>query len=178
MLRKLANYLTYFRLIAGLPVIFALSKGYESLAWLLIFLAGLSDFADGYLARKAGGGTVLGARLDPLADKILLSAPLLWLNMKEVIPLWAIWLLVSRELLITIWRSSEKEGGQASLGGKAKTLLQFASILLMIWPSNWGNGRLIGIIHKIGWYLFWPSLVLALTTAMKYLNYPLKHRRS
>ncbi len=170
MIRKLADSLTLFRLFAGLPVIWALSQGHVYIAWILILLAGLSDIGDGYLARKAGGGSLWGARLDPLADKILLCAPLIWLASKDVIPIWATWLLLSRELIVTSWRSSNKKGGPASLSGKAKTTLQFTSVLFMIWPISWGSFPLVQNLHKTGWCLFWPSLVIAIVSAIKYLR--------
>ena len=175
--RRLANFLTLFRAASGLPVIIALEKGNLSIAWILILLAGFSDIADGYLARKAGGGSIWGARLDPLADKILLTAPLIWLGVNELIPLWAIWSLISRELIISLWRSSNNSGAPASPEGKLKTILQFSSILLMLWPSKWGGSNLAFILERTGWYLFWPSLFLAFYSAFKYfLNQPKTHQ--
>jgi CDP-diacylglycerol--glycerol-3-phosphate 3-phosphatidyltransferase len=82
----------------------------------------------------------LGARLDPLTDKILISAPLLWLGATDLLPLWAVWLLLGRELLISGWRAGQGSGGPASKAGKAKTILQFASLLLLLWPCDWGLG--------------------------------------
>ena len=78
-LRSLADGLTAGRAVLGLPLILALGAGWQGLAWWLLLLGGLSDWLDGWLARRAGGGSVWGARLDPLTDKILISAPLLWL---------------------------------------------------------------------------------------------------
>ena len=170
MIGKLADSLTLFRLFAGFPVILALCQDYLCFGWILILLAGLSDIGDGYLARKSGGGSLWGARVDPLADKILLSAPLIWLASKAVIPMWAIWLLLSRELIVTSWRSSNKKGGPASIGGKTKTIFQFASVLLMTWPINWGGFTFVENLHKTGWYLFWPSLFIAIVSGAKYLS--------
>ncbi len=73
----------------------ALQVGWLSLAWLLLLLAALSDVVDGWLARRAGGGSSWGARLDPLADKLLLAAPIIWLASTNVLPLWSIWLLLA-----------------------------------------------------------------------------------
>ena len=175
--RRLADGLTVARAIAGLPLILALNAGWEALAWWLLLLGGLSDAADGALARRAGGGSVWGARLDPLTDKILILAPLLWLAAKGVLPLWAIWLLLARELLISGWRAGHGSGGPASWGGKAKTILQFASLLLLLWPNSWGaalDGEnsfgLPGLLHLSGYWLFWPSLLLALSSAWGYLK--------
>jgi len=130
-------------------------------------VAGLSDAADGWLARKAGGGTSWGARLDPLTDKVLILAPLLWLATEQRLPLWAVWLLLARELLISGWRAAADDGAPASSAGKAKTILQFVSLLMLLWPATW-TGHVVLI--RIGWWLFWPSLLLALSSAAAYLK--------
>ena len=169
-MRQLADGLTLTRALLGLPLIVALSMGQAPLAWLLLLAGGLSDWLDGQLARRAGGGSVWGARLDPLTDKILISAPLLWLGAADRLPLWAIWLLLARELLISGWRANATSGGPASLGGKAKTVLQFTSLLLLLWPGDWGGVALVDTLHSLGWWLFWPSLLLALSSALGYLR--------
>jgi CDP-diacylglycerol--glycerol-3-phosphate 3-phosphatidyltransferase len=182
-LRLLADGLTVGRALLGLPLILALVLGEAGLAWILLLLGGCSDAADGWLARRAGGGSVWGARLDPLTDKILISAPLLWLGGQPStgphLPLWAVWLLLARELLISGWRAGQGSGGPASWSGKAKTILQFVSLLLLLWPSTWSLGlaapgggapELPVLLHAMGWWLFWPSLVLALSSAWGYLR--------
>jgi len=179
MLRRLADLLTLGRAVLGLPLLLALGQGLAGLAWVLLLLGGLSDAADGALARRAGGGSVWGARLDPLTDKILICAPLLWLAARGMLPIWAVWLLLARELLITGWRGGQGSGGPASWGGKAKTILQFASLLLLLWPADWtlglaapaaGGFGLPVLLQVVGWWLFWPSLLLALTSAVGYLR--------
>lgn len=182
-LRRLADLLTLSRAVLGLPLLLALAAGAQPLAWGLLVVGGLSDAADGWLARRAGGGSVWGARLDPLTDKILISAPLLWLAAQPAIgphlPLWAVWLLLARELLISGWRAGQGTGGPASWSGKAKTILQFASLLLLLWPPTWTLGLAdvaqgdLGparVLPLIGWWLFWPSLLLALSSAWGYLR--------
>ena len=169
-LRLLADGLTTGRALLGLPLILSLAGGELSLAWILLVLGGISDWGDGFFARLSGGGSQWGAKLDPLTDKILLLAPLLWLAQQERLPLWALWLLISRELMISSWRGNLKGGGPASLAGKGKTLLQFVAILLMLWPSPWAAPQLLNQIHRFGWYLFWPSLLLAISSALDYLK--------
>jgi CDP-diacylglycerol--glycerol-3-phosphate 3-phosphatidyltransferase len=168
-LRQLADALTLARALLGLPLLLALGAEQQPLAWGLLLLGGLTDAADGWLARRAGGGSVWGARLDPLTDKILISAPLLWLASAGRLPLWAVWLLLARELLISGWRSGQGSGGPASATGKAKTVLQFLALLLLLWPEGW---PWVALLRPLGWWLFWPSLALALTSALGYLRRP------
>lgn len=178
-MRRLADGLTLARALLGLPLLLALSAGQLGLAWCLLLLGGLSDAADGWLARRAGGGSVWGARLDPLTDKILISAPLLWLAARGMLPVWAVWLLLARELLISGWRSGQSSGGPASWSGKVKTILQFAALLLLLWPPAWSLGMAdlaqgdlspTVVLPQLGWWLFWPSLLLALSSAWGYLR--------
>ncbi|MFM9072873.1 MAG: CDP-alcohol phosphatidyltransferase family protein, partial [Cyanobium sp.] len=118
-------------------------------------------------ARRSGGGSVWGARLDPLTDKLLICAPLLWLASQGRLPLVAVWLLLARELLISGWRAQQGSGGPASWGGKLKTILQFVSLLLLLWPVAWPFHALA---WGAGWWLFWPGFVLALTSALGYIR--------
>jgi CDP-diacylglycerol---glycerol-3-phosphate 3-phosphatidyltransferase len=76
-------------------------------------------------------------------------------------------LLLARELLISGWRAQQGSGGPASWGGKLKTILQFVSLLLLLWPAAWPAHALAWVA---GWWLFWPGFVLALTSAIGYLN--------
>jgi CDP-diacylglycerol--glycerol-3-phosphate 3-phosphatidyltransferase len=168
-LRRLADFLTILRACLGLPLLLALAADQAALAWGLLLFGGCTDAADGMVARRCGGGSVWGARLDPLTDKILISAPLLWLAAQGRLPLAAVWLLLARELLISGWRAGQTSGGPASLSGKAKTVLQFASLLLMLWPAAW---PLAPQLWRLGWWLFWPSLLLALLSALSYLRAP------
>ena len=163
------NGLTVSRILLGLPIVISLNNGNNDLFILLILVGALTDFFDGYLARKYDNQSVLGAKLDPLADKILLLGPMIWLVRENLIPLWAIWLIISRELLITTWRSNETSGGPASIQGKYKTSLQFISIILLLWPKNWGTVYTIYIINKIGFISFWIALFLTLSSGIKYL---------
>ena len=170
-LRKVANILTFSRLILGLPIIIFLNLKLISLAWLLLVLGAFTDIFDGWLARKADGGTVLGARLDPLADKIMISAPFIWLTSIRILPAWSIWLLIGRELFISGWRSQVDKGAPASKFGKIKTIAQFMSLLLILWPPNWGSILFVESINRLGIILFWVSLILALISGIQYISF-------
>jgi CDP-diacylglycerol--glycerol-3-phosphate 3-phosphatidyltransferase len=165
--RLLADGLTVLRGLLGLPLLLALQQGWAGVAWGLLLFGGLSDALDGWLARRSGGGSVWGARLDPLTDKLLVCAPLLWLASQGRLPLVAVWLLLARELLISGWRAHQGSGGPASCSGKLKTILQFVSLLMLLWPAAWPSHSLA---WAAGWWLFWPGFVLALTSAVGYIK--------
>ena len=166
---KIINGLTISRLLLGLPIIISLRTGNNDVFIILILIGGLTDFLDGYFARKYDHKSVFGAKLDPLADKILLIGPMIWLVHENLVPLWTIWLIIARELLITSWRSDKNSGGPASIQGKYKTTFQFTSIILLLWPKNWGTIYTINIINKIGYISFWIALFLTLSSAIKYI---------
>ncbi len=166
---KIINGLTISRFLIGLPILLALNNGNNDIFILLILIGALTDYLDGYLARKYNHQSVLGAKLDPLADKVLLLAPMIWLAHESLVPLWAIWLIISRELLITSWRSNKESGGPASIQGKLKTSLQFICVILLLWPKNWGNIYTISSINKIGYISFWICLFFTFSSAIKYI---------
>ena len=168
-LPRIINGLTISRILIGLPIIFALKSGNNDVFIYLILIAGITDFLDGYFACKYDHKSVFGAKLDPLADKILLIGPMIWLVHENLVPLWTIWLIILREFLITSWRSDKTSGGPASIQGKYKTTFQFASIILLLWPKNWGTDYTINIINKIGYISFYIALFLTLSSAIKYI---------
>ena len=175
---RIINGLTITRILLGLPIIISLRYGNNGVCIFLILIGGLTDFLDGYFARKYDHKSVFGAKLDPLADKIVLIGPMIWLAHENLVPLWTIWLIISRELLITSWRSDKTSGGPASIQGKYKTTFQFSSIILLLWPKNWGTAYTIYIINKIGFFFFWIALLLTLSSAIKYVfNQKESHRK-
>tara|TARA_Y100001968_G_C19293984_1_gene685670 strand:+ start:414 stop:983 length:570 start_codon:yes stop_codon:yes gene_type:complete len=167
--QNVINGLTISRIIIGLPIIIFLKNGKNDIFILLLVIGALTDFLDGYLARKYNHQTSLGAKLDPLADKILLIGPMIWLVHENLVPPWAIWLIISREILITSWRSNKSSGGPASIQGKYKTSLQFICIILLLWPEGWGSIYTINIIRKTGYISFWICLLLTCTSALEYV---------
>ena len=120
--------------------------------------------------RRGATRSNLSARGSSRAPQLLLVAPLLWLAANGSLPLWAVWLLLARELLISGWRRDASDGAPASPWGKAKTILQFVSLLMLLWPDHWGARQAVALLQQLGWWLFWPSLVLALQSAFGYLR--------
>ncbi|WP_345991377.1 CDP-diacylglycerol--glycerol-3-phosphate 3-phosphatidyltransferase [Sulfurimonas sp. HSL-1716] len=148
---NLPNLLASLRILIA-PVMFwiilnqqaFIQNGYD-ITWnyytasLLFVLASVTDFFDGYIAREWNQSTLLGAILDPLADKMLTLAAFLGLMMTGVASVWAIYIIIIRELFITALRTvavGEQISVKASFAGKVKTVSQMFAIgfLLMHWP--------------------------------------------
>lgn len=163
------NGLTISRILIGLPIIISLTNGNNEVFIFLMLIGGFTDYLDGFFARKYDHTSAFGAKLDPLADKILIMGPLIWLVHQNLVPLWAVWLIISRELLITSWRSDKTSGAPASIQGKYKTTFQLLSIILLLWPKNWGTIHTIYFINNIGYISFWIALFLTLSSAIKYI---------
>ena len=129
-------------------------------ASLLFVLASATDFFDGYIARQWNQMTMLGAILDPLADKMLTLAAFLGLMMIGEASAWAIYIIIVRELFITGIRTvavSEGISVKASWAGKVKTVAQMIAIgfLLMHWP--------------FGTELLWIAVALTVYSGLEYL---------
>jgi CDP-diacylglycerol--glycerol-3-phosphate 3-phosphatidyltransferase len=129
-------------------------------ASLLFVLASITDFFDGFIAREWDQKTILGAIIDPLADKMLTLAAFLGLMMIGEASAWAIYIIVIRELFITGIRTvavSEGLDVKASWSGKIKTVAQMFAIgfLLMHWP--------------FGTELLWFAVALTLYSGFEYL---------
>ena len=95
-------------------------------------LAAITDILDGYLARKLGVVSVLGKLIDPLADKLIVMASLVWMAPMGRMPVWAVIVLLTREFSVTALRSvAASEGVIISAGqeGKTKTALQMVGII-------------------------------------------------
>ncbi len=177
-LRTVANGLTMFRGLLAMPLLLVLEGGWGWWAWGLLMFAAATDAVDGWMARRGGGGSAWGARLDPLCDKIFLLAPLLWLAGQGAgatgngispipIPLWAIWLLLARELLVTEWRSRHPHGAPAHWSGKLKTISQFLCFGFLLWP-----GAAQALTVTVGGGLFWVAMAMAWLSGIHYLMSP------
>ena len=115
------------------------TAGYVAAA---VFVFGaLTDGLDGYLARRYSGSTRIGQWLDPLADKILVSAPVIALSVTGEFPVWAAVIIVGRELAVSLlraWLGTRGIGMPASPWGKAKTAVQMVLVPLYLLPLGPG----------------------------------------
>jgi CDP-diacylglycerol--glycerol-3-phosphate 3-phosphatidyltransferase len=141
-------------------------------------LAAITDVLDGYLARKMGVVSVLGKFLDPLADKLIVMASLIWLVPMGRISAWVVVVLLSRELSVTGLRSiAASEGVVISAGqeGKVKTALQMIGIIALLlgypYPLTYLGIDLgvVDVVH-VGKLLVYLSLVFSLASAVEYVR--------
>ena len=97
---SIPNLITLARILLVPVVIWAITSGEMRIAFLLFFAAGASDAVDGFLAKRFGMQTELGAYLDPLADKAMIVSIYVALGIADVIPRWLVILVVSRDIMI------------------------------------------------------------------------------
>jgi len=175
------NLLSLFR-IALVPVLVWILRdpapGAGGLAALLFVLGSLSDYYDGYLARKHGIVTTLGKFLDPLADKLLVVSVLIMLVAMPCAPLgdapcvprvpaWLVVLIVGRELAVTGLRSIASSEG-ITLGaeelGKYKTIFQIFALTGLLLHYRYVHVD----FHLGGTYFLWIAVALGLWSAVDY----------
>jgi CDP-diacylglycerol---glycerol-3-phosphate 3-phosphatidyltransferase len=128
----------------------------ELLASILFVLASITDGVDGYLARKRGQITTMGMLLDPLADKIMVTAALVALVAYEpqVVKVWIAVVIIGREFLISGLRSIAASEGftiQASDLGKLKTVTQIVAVVLAILAHHWFQWQIGWLIIPVKW---------------------------
>ncbi len=178
---NLPNLLTMGRIAVIPGVLWLLDRGTpKDCIWAAIVYsaAAITDLLDGYLARRLNIVSVLGKFLDPLADKLLVMASLIWMVPMGRIPEWAVVLLLAREISITGLRSIASSEGvviAAGQGGKSKTALQMIGILCLIigYPYHLSLGFLdLGLVDLVyvGRALVYISLIFSLTSAFQYVS--------
>ena len=170
---NLPNSITLSRLL-GLPVVvYCLYSDVLTVRWIgfgAFIVAALTDWLDGYLARKLDLVTDLGKFLDPLVDKLLILIPLLILIDLHLVPAVGVCLILARELTIAGWRVNQTQVSGANIWGKAKTISQIIAIAITIAPLSstslpWSiaNWQIYGLVA------FWLSVALTLISGLTYL---------
>jgi len=140
----------------------------------LYLIASVGDGLDGYLARSRGQVSVLGKFLDPLADKLMVTAVLVFLAGMGRATAWVVVVLIARDLCITGLRSIASSEGvviAASPGGKIKTALQLVAIsMLLIHFSYPVLGLGVSVDYQVaGTMLLNISLVVSLASGFEYV---------
>ncbi len=164
------NYLTILRVIMVPAVILALvqkTPGWDLGAAVFFGIASITDYFDGYLARKYKIETVYGKLLDPLADKFLVICCLIMLEHLGRMSPFVVMVLVCRELTITGLRALASAEGVivgASSGGKWKTALQMIALPCLMIRTQFGIP-----FFEIGMWLTYLSLAFSLWSAKDYI---------
>ena len=175
---NIPNTLTLGRIVA-VPLLVWLIIDQEMLAAFLVFmLAGLSDAADGYLAKRFGWHTELGAYLAPIADKALLVTIYVTLGLAGHLPVWLVIAVVSRDILIVgavvlSWMLTRPVSMQPLLISKANTLSQIVLAGVVLGELGLGLG-----LGSLVWLLIWVTGALTILSAGAYFWQWLRHMAS
>ena len=168
---NLPNKLTLARVILVPFLVLFLLTGFGGEAnryiCILIFVAAsLTDWFDGYLARKNNLITNFGKFMDPLADKLLVCSALICMIELKRLPAWIVLIIIAREFIISGFRLVAAENGvviAANMWGKYKTATQMIMIILLILDSD------IQALQVITQILVWVSLALTIISLVTYI---------
>ena len=170
-----ANLITISRIILIIPILMFASDQNSTSNWIALILfvmAGISDQLDGYIARKRGIESSLGALLDLLADKLLIILSLSYFisftnNNLLIIPAL---LIIFREIIISSFRQflTEQEGVnpiKVSIIAKSKTALQITAVSFLIISPNFGS-----TFYSLTTLLFWIAALISLYSLYGYIE--------
>lgn len=175
-LNHLPNQLTMIRILAIPILLFIYPVGFtftNVLCAMIFAAAGITDILDGYIARKYGQETKMGALLDPIADKMLSGAALILLADSQALPAWICGFLLCRDVAVSGMRLIAAETGhtiQVSAFGKIKTIVQDVGIFSLMVGSDIFEipFRLTGMI------CIWTALAISLYSGYLYFEEFLK----
>jgi CDP-diacylglycerol--glycerol-3-phosphate 3-phosphatidyltransferase len=165
---NLPNALTLLRIfLVPFLVVVLLTKfaGREIVALAIFLTATVTDFLDGWLARRRGEITTLGTLLDPIADKLLISAAFISLVEVGLVPAWMVVVVVGREFAVTGLRAIASDQGviiAASAWGKLKMASQIAAISLLILSERFD------VLALPGKVALWVVVAVALGSGAQY----------
>ncbi|MEZ5828661.1 MAG: CDP-alcohol phosphatidyltransferase family protein [Hyphomicrobiales bacterium] len=175
---NIPNALTLARIFAVPLLVWLIIDQEMFAAFLLFMLAGLSDGADGYLAKRFGWHTELGAYLDPIADKALLVSIYVTLGLAGHLPVWLVIAVVSRDVLIVgavllAWMMSRPISVKPLLVSKVNTLSQILLAGVVLAELGLGLG-----LQTLVWVLIWVTGALTIMSAAAYFWAWLQHMAS
>jgi cardiolipin synthase len=167
------NVLSMLRLL-GVPLFLWLLLGPEADGWaiVLLALAGISDWADGKIARALDQRSRLGTLLDPAADRLYIVATLVALALRDIVPLWLVALLVGREVVLAgvllVLRRHGYPALQVHYLGKAATFILLYAFPLLLLAH--GDGAVATVARPLAWALTIWGTVLYLVAGALYLG--------
>jgi Phosphatidylglycerophosphate synthase len=137
----IANLLTFLRIALMVPFLYLIKEGNFGLALLVFFIASVTDFADGYVARRFNQQSALGRFLDPLADKLLTTASFIVMALPHKgfpsIPVWLAVVVVGRDVVIlagslVVYLTTKFKDFKPTLLGKINTFLELGLIVVFL----------------------------------------------
>lgn len=166
---SIPNLLTLLRLLLAPAVVQAILAGRHTLALACFALAAGTDGVDGFLARRFGWTTTVGAYLDPVADKALLSGVYLALGVSGILPLWFVALVFGRDVLIlaaalAAFCFTKIRKFPPSLWGKLSTFLQI--VTAVTWMVR--NVLAQPLVTTLAEALIWPTAAATLWSGIDY----------
>lgn len=167
-----ANILTILRIVLVpifLVILLTEMQNKEIIAFIIFLIASITDAVDGYFARKLNQITELGKFLDPLADKLLISAALLALVSEGFVEAWVAAVIILREIFITGYRFYflvKESTFSASWIAKKKTLFQIIAISLLILHTRLPYSK---VIFDIGTYILYFAVFLTIYSGLEYV---------
>lgn len=171
--KKLPMWITLSRIILAVPILILMTSDKDSFkiaSCLLFAIASITDYYDGYFARKFNATSNMGKFMDPVADKILVSAILVILVIQKMIDPYMVILIITRDTLIGGLRSvaaADQIVIDAKPSGKWKTALQMSAIpFLILGAQFWSTIP----IHLWAYGTLWLSTILSLTSGWEYLQ--------
>ncbi|MEJ5227342.1 CDP-diacylglycerol--glycerol-3-phosphate 3-phosphatidyltransferase [Thermodesulfovibrio sp.] len=164
---NLPTSLTLIRILI-IPLFLIKAPSNPQFGAFLFFIASVTDFLDGYLARRFKQITKIGIILDPIADKLLVITAVVVLVDLVRVPAWIATVIILREFMITTLRFYALSKGvviPAEKAGKAKTVMQMTSILLLLIADE-----ILGVdLYDVGIVLLYVSTFLAIYSAIGYV---------
>lgn len=137
---NLPNILTVTRLLLTIPIFVLIVFGRWQWSFVLFLIAAMTDYFDGFLARKLNQITKTGKVLDQIADKVFVSS--IMIALIPQIPSWLVALIVSRDVVVSAVRILAASSGivvQANMWGKVKTVLQMSLVAFLFFENAFGN---------------------------------------
>lgn len=168
---NLPTIITISRMLIIIPFILVAPK-HPYIGGVIFSIAALTDYFDGYIARKTKQVTKLGMLLDPVADKLLIISALIIFVDIDLIPIWIAFVIIAREFIVTglrIVALSKDIVIPAEMGGKIKVIAQIAAIIFLFAGRAFPNIIFYSIgYHSIGIVLLWIAMILGILSGIQY----------
>ena len=175
---NLPNALSLLRIFLVPVLVVVILEKFEGKEWVCVgifLVAASTDWLDGWVARRRRQVTALGKLLDPMADKLLVSAVFISLVEEKIAPAWMVVVIIAREFAVTGLRGIAAERGmtiEASFWGKVKTTVQFAclvALLLMTRPVPDDPDAVELLVPSLGSALLWVTVLVTVASGVDYM---------